>query len=317
MRSTSGWRPRTMRSSHQRTSWPYWLTGFSGRPSTRGSGPSSVAPRGCRNSCTSSACVRFPRRSRGRGPNPARHHSRSIIAASRVVPAITPPSSRARRARCASPRLVIGERAHQHVAAGPQAHPQLAQGAVSHDPGGGDDLAARGCARRGRDRPARCSSAGRRARRRAPVCDSFRGGTRTRTQAGVQAAAKPAGVGSRPAPGPSLVELRRGVSAAIGSFRSIRRVPVPLHTGCSQLWAGPAYFASMPPSTTSRWPVTKPRQRRGQEDDRVGHLVGLDEAPERDRRGQLVVGLLLAPPLRLGRLADHRAGQAALDRARD
>ena len=90
---------RATRARPARTGW----RGSAGRPSTRGSGPSRVAPRGCRNSCTRSACVRLPRRSRGRGPNPARHHSRSIIAASRVASAITPPSSRARRARSASP----------------------------------------------------------------------------------------------------------------------------------------------------------------------------------------------------------------------
>ena len=38
---------------------------------------------------------------------------------------------------------MIGERAHQHVAARPQAHPQPAECAVSDDPGRGDDLAAR------------------------------------------------------------------------------------------------------------------------------------------------------------------------------
>ena len=44
-------------------------------------------------------------------------------------------------------------------------------------------------------------------------------------QAGGQAAATPTGVGSRPAPGPSLVELASGVHAAIRSFRLIRREP--------------------------------------------------------------------------------------------
>ena len=44
-------------------------------------------------------------------------------------------------------------------------------------------------------------------------------------RAGGQAAATPTGVGSRPAPGPSLVELASGVHAAIRSFRLIRREP--------------------------------------------------------------------------------------------
>ena len=80
MRSTSGWSERTIRSSHQRWSWPQASSGANGVPlgSVTGAPTSVAAPVG-RVRVRTAACrpiAASASASPGFGPNPARHSRR-------------------------------------------------------------------------------------------------------------------------------------------------------------------------------------------------------------------------------------------------
>ena len=99
-------------------------------------------------------------------------------------------------------------------------------------------------------------------------------------------------------------ELEVGRQRRSGDPRGTGRSPARAHTP-------PDGMDSVPPSTTSTWPGDPGRGIRGQEQCRLGDVVGFAQSLEREPRRDGVAGLL---PQGAGEIGRTKPGASALTR---